>query len=73
MSVLQPMRRAETSLAYRGWCTKERDHRGWIVRPPQDRHRWWKMGAESWGMRKIPVCEAEVGGIYGRHMFGDRL
>ena len=31
--------------------------------------RWWKMGARSWGMRKVPVCEGEVGGFYGFCMF----
>lgn len=38
-----------------------------------DGRRGWKMGAESWGMRKIPVARAEVGGMYGSFMFGRKL
>ncbi|AEO71131.1 b62ca302-8ee1-4d37-80ca-77b2a51fafa8 [Thermothielavioides terrestris] len=43
--------------------------------PPRrdDGRRKWKMGAESWGMRKIPVATAEVGGMYGSFMFGRKL
>ncbi|CAK7222796.1 hypothetical protein SBRCBS47491_004985 [Sporothrix bragantina] len=35
--------------------------------------RPWKMGAQSWGMRKIPVAHAKVGGMYGSYMFGRKL
>lgn len=35
--------------------------------------RKWKMGAQSWGMRKIPVARAKVGGMYGSYMFGRKL
>ncbi|KIH91427.1 leucine rich repeat domain containing protein [Sporothrix brasiliensis 5110] len=35
--------------------------------------RKWKMGAQSWGMRKIPVAHAKVGGMYGSYMFGRKL
>lgn len=35
--------------------------------------RKWKMGAQSWGMRKIPVAYAKVGGMYGSYMFGRKL
>jgi hypothetical protein len=31
--------------------------------------REWKWGANYWGMRKIPVARAEVGGMYGHYMF----
>jgi len=31
--------------------------------------RKWKMGAMFWGMRKVPVGVAEVGGMYGHYMF----
>lgn len=41
--------------------------------PRDDGVRSWKMGAESWGMRKIPVARAEVGGMYGSFMFGRKL
>lgn len=62
-----------------GWTTKEFGSRYWLVRMNSDGTtrdngaRWWKLGAESWGMRKIPVAEADVGGMYGTFMFGRRL
>lgn len=63
-----------------GWRTSECGHRTWLVRnPPADPkfrdegRRGWKMGAEAWGMRKIPVARAEVGGMYGSFMFGRKL
>jgi hypothetical protein len=31
--------------------------------------REWKWGASYWGMRKVPVARAEVGGMYGHYMF----
>lgn len=34
-----------------------------------DGARAWKMGATYWGMRKIPVADMEVGGMYGLYMF----
>jgi hypothetical protein len=62
-----------------GWTTKEFGCRFWLVRLNPDGTtrdnggRWWKMGAENWGMRKVPVAQAEVGGMYGSFMFGRRL
>ncbi|KAF4123868.1 leucine Rich Repeat [Geosmithia morbida] len=63
-----------------GWSPTEFGSRYWLVRrsddgstSPDNGSRWWKMGAESWGMRKIPVAVAEVGGMYGSFMFGRRL
>lgn len=62
-----------------GWAAKDFGSRYWLVRGSADGMtrdngaRWWKMGAESWGMRKIPVAVAEVGGMYGSFMFGRRL
>ncbi|KAK2018727.1 leucine rich repeat domain-containing protein [Colletotrichum eremochloae] len=62
-----------------GWSLQEIGSRCWMVRlqdhsKDQDRgYRWWKMGADSWGMRKIPVARAEVGGMYGSFMFGRKL
>jgi len=67
------------SLESVGWTPKEFGSRYWLVRLNPDGTtydnggRWWKMGAESWGMRKIPVAIAEVGGMYGSFMFGRRL
>lgn len=59
------------------WTPKEFGSRYWLVRMNVDTTdtgaRWWKMGAESWGMRKIPVAKADVGGMYGTFMFGRRL
>lgn len=59
-----------------GWFLKEIGSRCWMVRIQKDGdrgHRWWKMGAENWGMRKIPVARADVGGMYGSFMFGRKL
>lgn len=62
-----------------GWTAKEFGSRYWLVRMNEDGTtrdngaRWWKMGAESWGMRKVPVAVAEVGGMYGSFMFGRRV
>lgn len=62
-----------------GWTAKEFRSRYWLVRTNGNAGvrdsgaRWWKMGAESWGMRKIPVAVAEVGGVYGSYMFGERI
>lgn len=62
-----------------GWTPKEFGSRYWLVRMNSDGTtrdngaRWWKMGAESWGMRKIPVATSDVGGMYGTFMFGRRL
>jgi hypothetical protein len=73
------MTKAAQTLRRAGWTIKEFGSRSWMVRlkparrPGDDGQRWWKMGAESWGMRKIPVARAEVGGMYGSFMFGRRL
>ncbi|OLN92194.1 F-box protein [Colletotrichum chlorophyti] len=62
-----------------GWSLQEIGSRCWIVRLQDHRndsdrgYRWWKMGADNWGMRKIPVARAEVGGMYGSFMFGRKL
>ena len=61
-----------------GWTLKESGRRYWMVRnggqiPTEDPYRAWKMGADSWGARKIPVAVAEVGGMYGWHMFTRKL
>lgn len=68
-----------TTVKRMGWRTSELNRRNWLVRNPagdaaaRDDRRGWKMGAESWGMRKIPVAHAEVGGMYGSYMFGRDL
>lgn len=56
------------------WTVKELGRRGWYVRSSDqkstdDGSRAWKMGARWWGMRKIPMIEQEVGGMYGYFMF----
>ncbi|KAK0706664.1 hypothetical protein B0T26DRAFT_756140 [Lasiosphaeria miniovina] len=63
-----------------GWRVSECGSRGWMVRQQTgqaagngDGRDAWKMGADSWGMRKIPVAKAEVGGMYGSFMFGRKL
>jgi len=65
-----------------GWCVKEAGRRAWLVRfkgvgvgkgdgdmEKDDGGRVWKWGACYWGMRKVPVARAEVGGMYGHYMF----
>lgn len=67
------------SLERVGWTAKEFGSRYWLVRLNEDGTTYdngarpWKMGADSWGMRKVPVAVAEVGGMYGSFMFGRRL
>lgn len=58
-----------------GWHSSEAGARTWIVRDSAaaGEPRWWKMGAESWGMRKVPVAGADVGGMYGSYMFARKL
>ncbi len=56
------------------WVVKELGRRGWYVRQPvgtsiDDGWRAWKMGARWWGMRKVPMVEQDVGGMYGYFMF----
>lgn len=71
--------KTKKNLERAGWTAKELGSRYWLVRlnadgtTQDDGVRWWKHGAESWGMRKVPVAEAEVGGMYGKFMFGRRL
>jgi len=55
-----------------GWCVKEAGRRYWLVREGDGGDsggRDWKWGANYWGMRKVPVVRAEVGGMYGHYMF----
>lgn len=58
-----------------GWHSSEAGARTWIVRDSAaaGEPRPWKMGAESWGMRKVPVARADVGGMYGSYMFARKL
>lgn len=63
-----------------GWTVTENGSRAWLVRvhdpeegPRDSGLRSWKMGAAFWGMRKIPVANAEVGGMYGSYMFKRKL
>jgi len=72
--------KSRTTVERSGWRTSECGSRTWLVRKPaadapvrDEGRRGWKMGAESWGMRKIPVARAEVGGMYGSFMFARKL
>ena len=63
-----------------GWTVTEFGSRAWLVRlhspeeGPRDAGlRSWKLGASFWGMRKMPVANAEVGGMYGSYMFKRKL
>ena len=77
--VIGRMTKSPQTLKRAGWVVKEFGTRAWMVRlnparqPGDDGQRSWKMGAESWGMRKIPVARADVGGMYGSFMFGRKL
>ncbi|KAK3944544.1 putative F-box protein [Diplogelasinospora grovesii] len=79
--VCRRVAKSKTALQRIGWRLSECGSRGWMVRenknetggPRDDGRRSWKMGAEAWGMRKIPVARAEVGGMYGSFMFGRKL
>jgi hypothetical protein len=64
------------AVARAGWTITEFGSRAWLVRqhdpeegPRDSGARGWKMGAQFWGMRKVPVAAAEVGGMYGSYMF----
>ncbi|OTB04847.1 hypothetical protein M426DRAFT_57985 [Hypoxylon sp. CI-4A] len=63
-----------------GWTVTENGSRAWLVRihdpeegPRDSGLRSWKMGASFWGMRKMPIACAEVGGMYGSYMFKRKL
>lgn len=65
-----------------GWTATENGSRAWLVRvhhdpaadgPRDSGLRSWKTGAAFWGMRKVPVAAAEVGGMYGSYMFQRKL
>ncbi len=65
-----------------GWSITEFGSRAWLVRRQDTGEngaradsglRSWKMGANFWGMRKVPVAVAEVGGMYGSYMFKRKL
>jgi len=75
--VLQEVKRRNAHLKKPDWVIKELGRRGWFVRQPVEDHngvvddgsRDWKMGSRWWGMRKVPVLEQDVGGMYGYFMF----
>ncbi|KIX02099.1 uncharacterized protein Z518_08038 [Rhinocladiella mackenziei CBS 650.93] len=74
--VLGEVKRRNAHIKRPEWTVKELGRRGWFVRQPiegvtsvDDGTRPWKMGARWWGMRKIPVVEQDVGGMYGYFMF----
>ncbi|KAI8625873.1 hypothetical protein F5Y19DRAFT_466867 [Xylariaceae sp. FL1651] len=60
-----------------GWVATDFGSRSWLVRKPDGTRdlgfREWKMGAAFWGMRKVPVAFANVGGMYGSYMFKRHL
>ncbi|KAI0518336.1 hypothetical protein F5B22DRAFT_635399 [Xylaria bambusicola] len=60
-----------------GWTATDFGSRAWLVRRPEGTrdlgYRDWKLGAAFWGMRKVPVAVATVGGMYGSYMFKRHL
>ncbi|POS74161.1 leucine Rich Repeat domain-containing protein [Diaporthe helianthi] len=77
--VARRLAKGHAPLTRLGWRVSELGSRTWVVRaqdeaqPHDNGGRGWKMGAENWGMRKIPVARAEVGGMYGSFMFARKL
>ncbi|KAJ9499093.1 hypothetical protein LTR96_004021 [Exophiala xenobiotica] len=81
--VLGEVKRRNAHVKRPEWVVKELGRRGWFARQPvvessegdvavaavDDGSRAWKMGARWWGMRKVPVVEQDVGGMYGYFMF----
>jgi hypothetical protein len=77
--VYKKLDKSQMSLQRAGWCVKDAGRRWWLVRDfakieglEQKRdngQRDWKWGASYWGMRKVPVARADVGGMYGHYMF----
>ncbi|KAK7972394.1 hypothetical protein PG988_006528 [Apiospora saccharicola] len=64
-----------------GWTVTAFGSRSWLIRSRSPKGnedcesglRSWKMGTSFWGMRKIPLARAEVGGMYGSYMFHRKL
>ncbi|OAA67136.1 leucine rich repeat domain containing protein [Niveomyces insectorum RCEF 264] len=87
--VFKRVSKSKGPLTRMGWRQSEIGSRSWLVRGShpagqgvtsisgsfamENGQRPWKMGAQSWGMRKIPVAHAKVGGMYGSYMFGRKL
>lgn len=76
--VLTEISRRNKNVKNPEWTVKELGRRGWCVRSPaslpksyklDDGYRSWKMGARWWGMRKVPMVNQDVGGMYGYFMF----
>lgn len=77
------LEKSHISLKRASWCVREAGRRWWLVRDfgneimkagdvvieRDSGSRGWKWGANYWGMRKIPMARAEVGGMYGHYMF----
>jgi hypothetical protein len=75
-NVLEQLKKRNKGAKNPEWVVRELGRRGWYVRQPSvhggvvdDGRRSWKMGARWWGMRKVPVAEQEVGGMYGFYAF----
>jgi hypothetical protein len=75
-SVLDEIKRRTAKVKNPSWVVRELGRRGWYVRQPKstgppadDGSRRWKMGARWWGMRKLPMVQQDVGGMYGYFMF----
>jgi hypothetical protein len=82
--VLEELKKRNKNAKNPEWVVRELGRRGWYVRQrsttaqqsqqsqptvADDGSRTWKMGARWWGMRKIPLVEQDVGGMYGYFMF----
>ena len=75
--VINDLGRAKIASKKYGWVVKELGRRAWYVREPKPDEKYvanrgardWKMGSNWWGMRKFPVAQSEVGGLYGHYMF----
>lgn len=74
-AVFDELKRRTAKVKNPEWIVRELGRRGWFVRQPKsdglidNGGRAWKMGAHWWGMRKIPMVNQDVGGMYSYFMF----
>jgi hypothetical protein len=72
--VFKRIEKADATLKRVEWCINELGRRAWLVRVKKESDdnfkdngaREWKWGATYWGMRKVAVARAEVGGMVSR-------
>ena len=77
-NVFKKLEKSPAMIKRVGWTLTDAGRRYWLVKEKhvkseEERQdsggREWKWGANYWGMRKVPVARADVGGMYGHYMF----